>query len=68
MAKATEVLTTALRVLHQKVGVPLEQALAAATRIPAELMGLAGLGRLCPGVTSPLIRISADLSGVDVLS
>ena len=61
-------LITALRVLHHQVGVPLEQALAAATRVPAELMGLAGLGRLCPGVSSPLIRISADLSGVDVLS
>ncbi|MEM9812637.1 MAG: N-acetylglucosamine-6-phosphate deacetylase, partial [Pseudomonadota bacterium] len=58
-------LTTAVSVLVERVGVGLEDALAAATRVPAELCGLSG-SELQPGVSalSGMIRIRADLSGV----
>ena len=61
-------LTTALRVLTSQVNVPLEEALAAATRIPADLMGLSGVGRLQIGGHCPLIRIAGDLSEVEVVA
>lgn len=60
-------LTTALRVLTAGAGVPLEQALAAATSVPAGVMRLAGAGRLQPGGPADLIRIAGDLSTVGVL-
>ncbi|WP_209507518.1 MULTISPECIES: N-acetylglucosamine-6-phosphate deacetylase [unclassified Ruegeria] len=60
-------LTTALRVLTTQAEVPLEVALASATRIPAEVMGLSDAGRLTIGKQCPLIRIARDLSNVDVL-
>ena len=53
-------LTTAVRVLSEQVGVPLPQALAAATSVPAALIGRGQpLSR-----QSDLIRIRPDLSGV----
>lgn len=46
----------AVRVLVERIGVPLERALAMATAIPARVAGLDdGAGRLCPGAAS-LIR------------
>ncbi|WP_170428383.1 N-acetylglucosamine-6-phosphate deacetylase [Ruegeria arenilitoris] len=60
-------LTTAIRVLTSQVHVPLEEALIAATRIPANLMGLADAGRLRIGGQSTLIRIAKDLREVQVL-
>lgn len=60
-------LTTALRVLTEQVQVPLDQALAAATSVPADVMGLAGLGRLHQTGPCSIIRISGDLSSVTVL-
>ncbi len=53
-------LTTALRNLTQQVGIPLEQALAAATRIPADIVGIPAADR---SAMSSFIRIRADLSG-----
>lgn len=54
-------LATAIRVLVENVGVPLEQALRAATSVPASVVGLGdGIGRLTPGTASPMIRISKD--------
>ncbi|MDC0657783.1 N-acetylglucosamine-6-phosphate deacetylase [Leisingera sp. SS27] len=61
-------LTSALRVLTSQVNVPLEEALASATRIPADLMGLSGAGRLQTGSQCPLIRIAGDLNEVEVLA
>ena len=60
-------LTTAVRVLVQDVGVPLEQALAAATCGPGDLIKCPA--RLSPGVThlTSVVRIATDLSGVEVL-
>ena len=53
-------LTTAVRVMVEKVGLDLAQALAAATRVPAAMIGLDyGFGNL-----SDAVRIASDLSGV----
>jgi len=58
-------LTNAVRVLVQDVGVPLDQALAAATRVPGALINCDAC--LTPGATrlSSMIRIAADLSGIE---
>ena len=55
-------LTTAVRVLTGKVGIPLPQALAAATTIPAALIGRDVDLQSMP--LSDLVRISPDLSRV----
>jgi len=62
-------LTTAIRILTQQVGVSLPDALAAATRVPAHIAGIAA-GRLVSGRTllSDLIRIRADLTGAKALA
>lgn len=54
-------LATAVRVLHQQAGVPLDAALQAATQTPAKLIRRDA--RLIPGVTklSDMIRIDPDL-------
>ncbi|MEP2531648.1 N-acetylglucosamine-6-phosphate deacetylase [Shimia sp.] len=61
-------LTTALHLLHTRVGVPLVDALGAATRCPGELIGLSH--GLIKGQTplSNCIRISRDFSGAVPLS
>ncbi|SLN16285.1 N-acetylglucosamine-6-phosphate deacetylase [Pseudoruegeria aquimaris] len=56
-------LVTALGVLHREVGVPLEDALRAATSAPADVAGLSHLGRVQVGERAPLLRIAGDLSG-----
>jgi len=62
-------LTTAIRVLVQKVDVPLAQALAMATSLPARVARLPrGTGALMPGTRADLIRINAALNGVEVLA
>jgi N-acetylglucosamine-6-phosphate deacetylase len=54
-------LGTAIRVLVEKTGIPLEQALRAATSIPADVAGLGrSIGRLVPGASCAMIRISRD--------
>ena len=59
-------LTRALKVLTEEAGLPLERALAAATSVPARVVGN-GAGVLGPGATGPLVRIAADLSGCAIL-
>lgn len=62
-------LTTALRVMVQSVGVSMEEALAAATRIPAELIGHPGRLNTTGAFALPNgIRIASDLSKVTVLA
>lgn len=56
-------LTRAIRVLVEDVGLPVEAALAAATSVPADVVGLP-LGRIRVGEPVDLIRIKGDLSGV----
>lgn len=60
-------LTTAVRTLVTEVGVPLDQALAAATRVPGALINLPAT--LSPGSTllSSVIRISSTLTDVEPL-
>lgn len=58
-------LTTAVRTLVRDVGVPLADALHAATAAPAQAVGLSHAGRLGMGTElSTVIRLSNDLSGV----
>ena len=59
-------LTTAVRVLTDTVGVPLAEALAAATSVPAGLIGRADLGHLTLGrKLHEVIRIGAALDRVE---
>jgi N-acetylglucosamine-6-phosphate deacetylase len=44
------------------IGVPLPAAVAAATRIPADLIGRADLGRLAPGAAADMVWLSPALS------
>jgi N-acetylglucosamine-6-phosphate deacetylase len=43
-------------------GVSLAEAVAAATRIPADLIGRPDLGRLAPGAAADLVWLSPDLT------
>ena len=61
-------LTTAIRVMVEKVELPLETALQAATSVPAGLVGIALPDITKPGAeTGSVIRIASDLSGVVAL-
>lgn len=61
LAGADLELGAAIRVLVEKVGVSLEDALRAATSTPAEVAGLGnGIGFLRPGVTRDIVRIGKD--------
>ncbi len=62
-------LTTAISVLVNKVGVDLDKALSAATRVPAELCDLPGFD-LAVGESElrNMIRINSDLSGVQAFA
>lgn len=51
----------ALRVLVREAGVPPEQALAMATRLPAEAIGRRDLGRLAPGSPADLVHLDDAL-------
>ena len=62
-------LSTAVRNLVEHVGVPVADALQAATSLPARLAGLPDhVGALSLGQTANLIRIRSDLSGVESLN
>jgi N-acetylglucosamine-6-phosphate deacetylase len=55
-------LTTAIRNMVRVVGLPLADALAMATSVPAALIGRADrLGCLAPGCPANFIRLNADL-------
>ncbi|MEC3862390.1 N-acetylglucosamine-6-phosphate deacetylase [Mesobacterium sp. TK19101] len=55
-------LPTAVAVMVGQAGVPLAQALAMATRIPADLIGRGDLGRLTPGSRADFALLSSDLA------
>lgn len=60
-------LGTAVRTLVEAVGVPLEQALRAATSGPAEIAGLTdGTGCLTPGTRPAMIRLSQDFEAATI--
>ena len=56
-------LATAIRVVTEVVGLPLAEALAMATTVPARVgRQPEGIGRLTPGTRAPLIVLARDLS------
>lgn len=61
LAGADLTLPRAISVLVKKVGIPIERALAMASRIPADLVLRADLGRLAPGLPADLVHLGADL-------
>jgi N-acetylglucosamine-6-phosphate deacetylase len=61
IAGSSLLLLDAVRHAVLQAGLPLEQALQAATRTPAEVLRIGGLGVIAPGVTAPLIVLDAQL-------
>ena len=66
LAGADLTLPRAVRVLVTEVGIPLERALAMASRIPADVIGRTDLGRIAPGGPADLVALdqSLDLAAV----
>lgn len=63
LAGADLTLARAVGVMAGPVGVPLAQALAMATRLPAEAVGMGHrLGRLLPGRAADLVHLAPDLT------
>lgn len=60
LAGADLSLPQAVRVLVEQVGVPVERALAMATGVPADLMGVSA-GRIAPGAAADMVLLSEDL-------
>ncbi|MGR3804669.1 N-acetylglucosamine-6-phosphate deacetylase [Marinibacterium profundimaris] len=60
-------LTRAVTVLVRDCGVPLDRALAMATRVPAEFAGIGGAGRLDPGSTAPILRLRETPEGLRLI-
>jgi len=56
-----------VRVCVREAGVPLADAVAAATSTPAAALGLGDVGRLEPGRRADLVILDADLALVAVL-
>src|SRR5262249_15278642 len=55
-------MATAVRNPVAQLGLPLEQALAMASRVPASFLGLEHeLGRIAPGLRASLVQLDADL-------
>ena len=61
LAGADLSLPQAIAVMVQQVGIPLERALAMATRVPAQVIGRADLGCLGPGAQADMVHLSDDL-------
>ena len=63
LASAHALLDTGVRNLVRQVGLPLKRALAPATRVPAEVLGLRK-GRLAPGYDADVVLLDSDLRPV----
>lgn len=61
IAGSTLTLDRAVRFLVEQVGVPVPEAVRAATLVPAETIGRADLGRLAPGARADLVALGEDL-------
>jgi N-acetylglucosamine-6-phosphate deacetylase len=73
LAGGTQPLIDGVRRLHE-LGATLEEAVGAATAVPARLLGLTDIGRLAPGLPADVVVLSDDLEvrrvlvgGVDAL-
>jgi N-acetylglucosamine-6-phosphate deacetylase len=62
LAGADLTLACAVQVMVHRVGVPVARALAMATRVPADLLGRGGLGRLQPGSVADMVHLDAGLA------
>ena len=60
LAGAHALLDTGVRNLVERVGLPLEQALVPATRVPAQVLGLRK-GHLAPGYDADVVLLDSDL-------
>jgi len=62
LAGADLTMIDAIKFIHQRVGLPIEEALRMATVYPAEALGVANRhGRLGPGSAADFVHMSADL-------
>jgi N-acetylglucosamine-6-phosphate deacetylase len=61
IAGSTLTLDRAVRYAVKEVGLRLEEALAAATAVPARLLGRDDLGRLAPGCRADIVALDDDL-------
>ena len=66
LAGADLTLPRAIQILVDQVGVPLERALAMATRIPADVIGRADIGRFSAGARADCVHLSSDLDVKEV--
>ncbi len=62
LAGADLTLPQAVQLMVQRVGLPLERALAMATSTPGDLVSGGKLGRLAPGASADLVHLDADLN------
>ena len=62
LAGADLSLPQAVAVMVREVGTPLGEALAMASRIPADIIGRPDLGRLAPGARADLVHLGPDLT------
>lgn len=62
LAGADLTLPQAVRVMVERVGLPLERALAMATSTPAALLGRPELGRFMPGDVADLVHLAQDMT------
>jgi N-acetylglucosamine-6-phosphate deacetylase len=67
IAGSSLTMDAALRRMVQECGIPLHEAVAAASTTPARLVGRPDLGRLAPGARADLVVLGSDLQVEDVL-
>jgi N-acetylglucosamine-6-phosphate deacetylase len=66
LAGASLDMASAVRFMVQRIGVPVEDALAMASRTPARFLGLASRrGRLVPGAAADMVALDANLVAID---
>lgn len=68
IAGSTLTSAAAVRFAVQAVGIPLEQALRAATSTPAAMLGLTDVGVLAPGRRADLVVLDGDLAVTGVMA
>ena len=67
LAGSTITLADAVRFAVAAAGVPLHEAVTAASAAPADLLGLPGVGRLTPGAWADVVLMTPDLQLLGVL-
>lgn len=67
IAGSSLTMDAAIRRMVHEAGIPLHEAVAAASTTPARLLGRSDLGRIAPGARADLVVLSPDLRVDDVL-